>query len=284
MLAPGLLLILVFRYIPMLSITVAFKDYSIFKKAIDSPWVGLKHFRTLFSLPEFYSVMANTVIISMYKILFAFPVPIILALCLNEVGNKYFKKIAQNICYLPHFFSWVVIAGLCFDILSVRGVVNSLLGLAGLPQVSFLMEPKWIRLVLVTTDIWKEAGWSSIIYLAALTAIDQELYEAATIDGAGRVSRLWYITLPALIPIIGTMLIIRLSSVLDVGFDQIIMLINARVRNKIEVLDTYVYRIGVAEAKYDFSTAVGLFKSAISALFVVSANHILKKTRGEGLW
>jgi putative aldouronate transport system permease protein len=146
------------------------------------------------------------------------------------------------------------------------------------------MEPKWIRPVLVITDIWKEAGWSSIIYLAALTAIDQELYEAATIDGAGRASQLWYITLPALIPIIGTMLIIRLSTVLDVGFDQIIMLINARVRSKIEVLDAYVYRVGVAEAKYDFSTAVGLFKSAISALFVVSANCILKKTRGEGLW
>ncbi|MDR0403346.1 MAG: ABC transporter permease subunit [Treponema sp.] len=210
--------------------------------------------------------------------------PIILALLLNEARNLVFKRVSQNIYYLPHFLSWVVIAGLCYDVLNLNGIVNTVLKALGFEGVSFLMDPKWIRTVLIVTDIWKGAGYGSIIYLAALTSIDPELYDAAKIDGAGKFAQLWYITLPGLVPVIIIMLVLRLSSVLSVDFDQILMLTNAAVRNRIDVIDTYVYRQGITGAKYDYSTAVGLFKSAVSVVFVLSTNYILKKKRGEGLW
>jgi putative aldouronate transport system permease protein len=284
MMLPGLVLLILFRYIPVANITIAFKNYSIFRTIAESPWVGLQHFKTLFSGNEFFDVLINTFLISGYKIIFAFPMPIILALLLNEVRNHVFKRVSQNIYYLPHFLSWVIIAGLCFDVLSLNGVINSIVSAFGIEKITFLMSPKWIRSILVITDIWKGAGWGSIIYLAALTALDPELYEAAKIDGAGKFVQLWHITLPGLAPVIVVMFIIRLSSVLDAGFDQILMLQNSMVRGKIDIIDTYVYRLGVAQAKYDFSTAVGLFKSAVSTIFVLTTNFILKKTRGEGLW
>jgi putative aldouronate transport system permease protein len=285
MMLPGFALLVIFRYIPLLSITVAFKQYSIFRGIADSPWIGFKHFQDLFSGgTEFLNVLLNTIIISLYKIIFGFPMPIILALLLNEARNLVFKRVSQNIYYLPHFLSWVVIAGLCYDVLNLNGIVNTVLKALGFEGVSFLMDPKWIRTVLIVTDIWKGAGYGSIIYLAALTSIDPELYDAAKIDGAGKFAQLWYITLPGLVPVIIIMLVLRLSSVLSVDFDQILMLTNAAVRNRIDVIDTYVYRQGITGAKYDYSTAVGLFKSAVSVVFVLSTNYILKKKRGEGLW
>ena len=284
MVLPGLALLILFRYVPIWNISIAFKDYSIFKGISGSPWVGFQHFRELFSMKEFFRVLWNTFIISGYKIIFAFPIPIILALLLNEIQNMPFKRVTQNIFYLPHFLSWVVIAGLCFDVLSADGVINAIVQAFGAESVSFLMDTRWIRSVLVVTDIWKDAGWGSIVYLAALTALDPELFDAAKIDGAGRFAQLRYITLPGIVPIIIVMFIIRLSAVMDAGFDQILMLENAKVRNVVDVIDTYVYRLGVAEAKYDFSTAVGLFKSAVSTVFVLSANYIVKWRRGEGIW
>jgi putative aldouronate transport system permease protein len=284
MMLPGITLLLIFRYIPMLNITIAFKQYNIFRGIAGSPWVGIKHFTELFSGSEFYNILLNTILISAYKIVFAFPMPIILALLLNETKNMIFRRVSQNIYYLPHFLSWVVIAGLCFDVLGLNGIVNSILRALGFQGTSFLMDQKWIRSVLVVTDIWKTTGYGSIVYLAALSSLDPELYEAAKIDGAGKIAQLWFITLPGLAPVIVVMFIIRLASVLDVGFDQILMLSNAAVRQKIDVIDTYVYRLGVSQARYDFATAVGLFKSAISLIFVLSANYMLKKRRGEGLW
>lgn len=284
MILPGLLLLIVFRYITLYNIVIAFKDYSIFKGVAASPWVGLKHFQELFSMPKFYSVLGNTFAISALKIVFGFPAPILLALLINQVRNIGYKRVVQNIYYLPHFMSWVVIAGLCFDVFSKGGIVNQIGSAFGFPSVSYLMDPLYIRPVLVITDIWKDVGWGSIIYLAALTAIDPELYNAAKIDGAGRLAQLFYITLPGLSDIIIVMFILRLSGVLNVGMEQILMLDNARVTDVIEVLDTYVWRMGVSKGKYDFTTAMGLFTSVINFIFVLSANYIVKAKRGEGIW
>lgn len=284
MVLPGFLLLIIFRYLPISNIVVAFKDYNIFEGVLKSPWVGLKHFRTLFSMPKFYSVLKNTFIISGLKIAFGFPAPIILALTINEVNHVTYKRIVQNIFYLPHFMSWVVIGGLCFDIFGKNGILNSIGAAFGLPTKLFLMDPKSIRGVLVITDIWKDVGWGSIIYLAALTSIDPELYNAAKIDGAGRFAQIFHITLPELMDVIVVMFIMRLSSVLTVGTDQILMLDNSRVTNVIEVLDTYVWRMGISKGNYDFTTAVGLFTSVVNAAFVLTANFIVKAKRGEGIW
>ena len=203
---------------------------------------------------------------------------------INEVNHVTYKRIVQNIFYLPHFMSWVVIGGLCFDIFGKTGIINSIGAAFGLPAKLYLMDPKSIRGVLVITDIWKDVGWGSIIYLAALTSIDPELYNAAKIDGAGRFAQIFHITLPELMDVIVVMFIMRLSSVLTVGTDQILMLDNARVTNVIEVLDTYVWRMGISKGNYDFTTAVGLFTSVVNAAFVLAANFIVKAKRGEGIW
>ncbi len=284
MVLPGFALLILFRYVPMLNIVVAFKDYNIFQGVWASPWVGFKHFQVLFTMPKFYSVLGNTFAISALKILFGFPAPIILALIINQVTNAAYKRIVQNIFYLPHFISWVVIAGLCFDIFSKTGVINAIASALGFPVKSYLMDPQSIRGVLVITDIWKDVGWGSIIYLAALTSIDPELYNAAKIDGAGWLARILHITLPEMADIIITMFILRLSSVLSVGLDQILMLDNARVTDVITVLDTYVWYTGISKGQYDFTTAVGLFTSLVNAAFILTANAIVKSKRGEGLW
>ncbi len=284
MLLPGLTLLVIFRYLPMSNITIAFKDFNIFAGIAGSEWVGFKHFETLFSDPYFYRLLTNTFIISGLKLLVGFPIPILLAIMLNEAGSVAFKRISQNLFYLPHFLSWVVISGLCFDVFSLSGVVNRAISAFGLQPISFLMTPGWFRAVLIISDIWKEAGWGSIVYLSALTSIDSQLYEAARIDGANKFRQLLHITLPGLIPIIIVMFMMKISTVLDAGSDQILMMYNSMVMDSADIIDTYVYRLGIGRMQYDYTTAVGLFKSLVAMAFVLSTNFILKKKRGEGLW
>ena len=283
MLLPGIILLILFRYVPMTNIVIAFKDYNIFEGVWKSEWVGWENFERLFRSPDFYRILRNTFLISGYKIIFGFPIPIILAFMLNEVKSMKFRKIAQNIYYLPYFLSWTIIAGLCLDVFALDGIINQIITLFGGEPISFLLSPGKFRLVLILSDIWKGAGWGSIIYLAALAGIDPGLYEAARMDGASRLQQMKYITLPEIVPTILVMLIIRLSSVLDAGQDQILMLYNAKVMDVADIIDTYVYRMGISQMNYSFSTAVGLFKSAVSAVFVLSANYLARK-KGGGIW
>ena len=284
MVLPGLIFLLLFRYVPFYNITIAFRKYNIFAGISGSPWVGLQHFQNLFRSSDFSRVLGNTIIISLMKIAVGFPIPILLALLLHEIHSIWFKRFAQNLFYLPHFLSWVVISGLLFDVLNLSGIINSTIRSLGGQPISFLMSPSAFRWVLVISDIWKGAGWGSIIYLAALTSIDAELYDAAKIDGAGRLQQTRHITLPGIVPIVVVMFILRMSAVLDVGFDQILMLYNAQVMSVADIIDTYVYRMGINGAKYDFSTAVGLFKSLVAMIFVLSCNALVKWRRGEGIW
>lgn len=283
MVLPSLIILFLFRYLPISNVVIAFEDYNIFAGPFKSEWVGLENFKALFQSKDFYKILWNTFIISGLKILVGFPFPIILALLMNEIRNIPFKRVSQNIYYLPYFLSWAVIAGLCFDIFSLNGIVNNVIKFFGGTATSFLMSPKYFRALLVITDIWKNAGWGSIVYLSALTALSPELYEAAKVDGAGKIQRIIHITLPGLMPTIIVMFIVRLSTVLDAGQDQILMLYNAMVMDVADIIDTYVYRVGIGSMKYDFSTAVGLFKSLVAAAFVLTANKLAKK-RGGGIW
>ena len=265
---------------------IAFKDFKPLDGILGSRWVGLQNFIDFFNHPSFSLVLSNTVIISFYKILFGFPAPIILALLLNEVKVSGFKRLVQTVTYLPHFLSWVVITGLVSSVLSPStGIVNILLKSMNIKPIYFMADPKYFRAVLVITDIWKEVGWGSIIYLAAISGINQELYEAAIIDGAGRWKRTVYITLPSISSTIIIMLILRVGSIMNAGFEQIFMMYNASVYDVSDVIDTFVYRMGLERRRYSFATAVGLFKSIIGFTLIVITNKISKRIdEDSGIW
>ncbi len=269
MMIPMLSLYVLFRFVPLTNLVIAFQDYNIFKGVLESPWVGLKHFEALFGAREFRTVMTNTIQISFLKVLFGFPAPILLAILLNEVRSLPMRRVCQNVYYLPHFMSWVIIAGLCFDIFSLNGVVNRVVMLFGGESIFFLTDNAWFRFVLVVSDIWKSVGWGSIIYLAALSGIDPGLYEAADIDGATKLRKILHITVPALLPTVAVMLVIRMASIMDAGQDQILLMQNPMVRASSEIIDTFVYKQGLEKGKYSYSTAVGLFKSLIALVMVV---------------
>lgn len=285
---PGLLYFIVFKYLPMLGVVVAFKDiapYEGFDKILADPWVGFKHFETFFSSYYFWQILRNTLLISVYKIIAGFPAPIILALLLNEIRNTAFKKTVQTVSYLPHFISVVVMAGLLTNILSTRGgFVNVLIGLFGAQPIFFLGDSHYFRGVLVLSDVWKNIGWGSIIYLAAITGVDPGLYEAATMDGAGKLKQVWHITLPGISNIISIMLILSMGGILNAGFEQVLTLYSPSVYDVSDIIDTYVYRVGLQNLQYSFSTAVGLFKSIFSLVFVLASNMIAKKMGQEGIW
>ena len=286
LLLPGITYFLLFHYQPMYGATIAFRDFSPMKGILGSEWVGFKNFLEFFTHPSFYTVTSNTVIISFYKLLFGFPAPIILALLLNEVKNTSFKRSIQTITYLPHFMSWVVIAGLISFILSpTTGIVNHIIQLFGFDTIYFMASPKYFRGILVLTDIWKEMGWGSIVYLAALSGISSELYESAMVDGAGRWKQTIYITIPELSSTIVVMLILRMGTIMNAGFDQVYTMYNPAVYSVSDILDTFVYRMGLESAEYSFATAVGLFKSFISFVLVLFTNFVAKKLDSDqGLW
>ncbi|UNK19957.1 ABC transporter permease subunit [Paenibacillus sp. N3/727] len=285
LLVPGILFILLFKYTPMYGIVIAFKDFNIFTGFADSPWVGWKHFEKLFTSPDFALVFKNTVIISLLKIVILFPLPIIIALMLNEMKNMIFKRSVQTVIYLPHFLSWVIVSGLFIDLLSTNGgLVNKLLVSLNLEPIAFFLDNSVFRSVLITSAGWKETGWSTIVYLAAFSTIDPVLYEAAKIDGSGKWKQLWHITLPGIAPIIILMFILRLGSILEAGTEQILTMYNPVVYKVSDVIGTYVYRQGLGNQDYSFTTAVGLFEAVISFTLVIVGNSLSKKYLQRGIW
>lgn len=286
LLVPALVWYAIFAYGPMYGIQLAFKDFYIREGIWNSPWVGLKHFEYMFTAsPHFWMIMKNTIIISFYHIVFGFPAPIILALLFNEIRFTFFKRIAQSISYLPHFLSWIVIGGIMLTLLSPStGVVNYILELVGIDPIYFLGSDKYFRFTLVISAIWKEIGWGTIIYLATIASIDSQMYEAAVIDGANRWKQTLHITIPSMLPVISILLILRAGGVLDAGFDQILTLYSPAVYGTADILDTYVYRIGLEEFQFSLTTAVGLFKNVVGLMLVLTTNIIVKKMGQEGLY
>lgn len=281
---PGLLYFAVFKYAPMGGVVIAFKQFQIADGLWRSPWVGFDNFQRFFSGVYFGQIMLNTLLISFYKLVIGFPAPILLALMLNEIGRKWYKRVMQTLSYLPHFLSWVIIYGLMIAFLAPNeGLVNQLLHNAGWDKISFLTEPEWIRTLLVASDVWQGIGWGAIIYLAAITAVDPSLYEAAIVDGASKWRQIWHITLPGIRTVILLMLILRLSHILDAGFDQVFVMANALNQEKADIIDTWVYRVGFQQMQYGIATAVGLFKAAIGFVLVLGSNRIAKKFDGQ-IW
>ncbi|MWV42764.1 ABC transporter permease subunit [Paenibacillus sp. HJL G12] len=283
--APGLLYFLIFKYVPLWGLLIAFKNYSVFLGFQASEWVGLQYFADFFSNPDFGLLFRNTMAISFLNILFFFPLPIILALLLNEARNMAFKRFVQTVVYLPHFLSWVIIVGICFLIFSQgTGIVNNLISDAGGKPIPFLTEPNYFWAMLTAQSIWKEAGWGTIIFLAALAGINPDLYEAARVDGASRWKQTIHVTLPGIRSTIIILLILRLGQVMDVGFEQIYLMMSAPVSHVADVFDTYVYRLGIQNGRFGYATAVGIFKSVVGLVLVVLANRLAKKFGEEGLY
>jgi len=280
LLAPGIIYFLLFNYWPMLGITIAFKDFRLMDGVLGSPWAGLKWFHLLFQSPDFWVALRNTVIISFYKLIFNFPAPILLALLLNEVYHTGFKRIVQTIVYFPHFVSWVILGGILFSLFSTGSGLLALFG----QSVSPLMDPGKFRSMLVLTEMWKEVGWSTIIYLAAISGINPELYDAARMDGANRYHLIRHITLPSIAGTIVILLILRTGHILNVGFDQIFILYNPLVYNVADVLETYVYRVGITMGRYSFATAAGLFQSVVGLLLLLFTNRVAKRFGEQGIW
>jgi putative aldouronate transport system permease protein len=264
----------------MLGVIIAFKDFRFLDGIFGSPWAGLKWFHTLFSTADFWVALRNTIIISLYKLVVNFPAPIVLALLLNEVFHSGFKRIVQTFVYFPHFVSWIVIGGILFSLLSSDSVILKVLGLS----VSPMMDPNKFRGLLVLSDLWKEVGWGTIIYLAAIAGINPELYDAGKIDGASRFQLVRHITLPSIAGTIVILLILRTGHILNVGFDQIFILYNPMVYNVADVLDTYVYRVGISLGRYSFATAAGLFQSVIGFILLLITNRVSKRLTGNGIW
>ncbi len=283
LLVPVIAYYVIFAYFPLYGALIAFKDYTP-GLGMKSPWVGLKHFVTFFTSPSFGILMRNTLRISLSTLVVTFPAPIILALLFNELRAQRFSKLVQNASYLPHFISLVVVCGIIKDFTSDKGIVTSLLSVFGMPRVSLLNYPKYFVPVYVVSEVWKGVGWGSIIYLAALTSIDASLYEAATIDGAGRFKQLIHVTLPGISSTIIMMLIIRLGNVLTVGYEKLILLYNDATLEVADVISTYVYRKGLLEQNWSYSTAVGLFNSAVSLIMLFATNFISRKVSDYGLW
>ncbi|HZG78976.1 MAG TPA: ABC transporter permease subunit [Paenibacillus sp.] len=285
MLIPGVLYFLTFKYAPLLGSIIAFKDYHIAKGIIDSPWVGFRWFENLFTYPQFTRLLRNTLLISVYQIIFSFPAPIILALLLNELRKAMFKRLVQTVIYLPHFLSWTLMYGLVYMMFSVQtGVVNNLLGQLGIPPINLLQSNEIFRTLIVGSGMWKEMGWGTIIFLAALTGINPSLYEAARIDGAGRWNQMRYISLPGIMPAVVVLLLLKLGNILDLGFEQIFIFLNPTNYENGDILDTYAYRAGIIQGQYSMTTAIGLFQSVIGFLLLLFANRLSNKTTGEGLF
>ncbi|MCC3372390.1 sugar ABC transporter permease [Cohnella sp. REN36] len=284
LLTPTLLYFIVFSYIPFYGVVIAFKNFQPFLGIWDSPWVGWKNFETMFSSVKFPELIRNTVLISIYRILFGFPVPILFALLLNEVRVMWFKRSIQTIAYFPHFLSWVIFGGIIYNVVGPSGIINLVLEKLGIDAINLSANPDLFRPLVVVTGILKEFGWAAIIYLASLTGIDPHLYEAAKMDGASKLRQIWHITLTGIRPMIAMLLILQLGSVLDAGFEQILILSNPVVYSVGDIIDTYVYRVGLLEADYGLATAVGLFKGVIAAILIVSANHIIRRTGEKSLW
>lgn len=284
LLIPGIIFFAVFKYVPMFGLKIAFMDYNQYNPSA-SEWVGLQQFIKLFSKRSFIPVLRNTVVISFLKLIIGFPVPIILALMMNEMRNLKFKKISQTLLYLPHFISWVILSGIIMTLLDPdNGLVTAIIQMITGSKVMVLTDSKWFVPMLIVTDIYKGMGWGTILYFAAISGIDPQLYEAAQIDGAGRWRQAINITFPSILPTIVVVFIMNCGNILNAGFDQIFMLYSSHVYEVADIIDTYVYRMGIINNDYSFSTAAGMFKSVVALFMVLFVNNIAKRTGNEGLF
>lgn len=280
-----LALLAIFKYVPMVGVMVAFKDYSPRAGILGSPWNDFEHFRFLFSTPQFPELIVNTFRISLLKFAFGFPAPIAFALILNELTNRRYKRAVQSISYLPHFLSWVVLGAIFKVLLSVeRGPINAVIRALGGEPIYFLAEPDWFLFSVVITHIWKSIGWGSIIFLASITSIDPGLYDAADVDGANRLQKALHVTLPAMVPVITIMLILTVQNLNQAGFDQIYHLYNPLVFSVADIFETYVYRVGLVDRQYDFGIAVHLFQNLVAVMFVMIANTLARRYSEYALW
>ncbi|EPY11624.1 binding-protein-dependent transport systems inner membrane component [Paenibacillus alvei A6-6i-x] len=285
LLLPVVLYYIIFHYLPMYGIQIAFKDFMANKGIWDSPWVGIKHFERFFNSFYFERLLTNTVLISLYSLALSFPIPILLALMLNEVKAERFKKVVQTITYAPHFLSVVVVVGMLFIFLNPStGIINHLIVAMGGEPITFMTSPGWFKTLYVLSDVWQTMGWSSIIYLAALSGVDHQLHEAATIDGATRVQRIWHINLPTIAPTIIILLILNLGSVMSVGFEKVFLMQNSLNMSSSDIISTYVYRTGILDAQYSFSAAVGLFNSVVNFALLIVVNYIARRVNETSLW
>ena len=282
---PGIVLLFFMNYLPMRNLLMAFQDYNPHLGLLKSPWVGLEHFQTLFQDPKFYNMLKNTLIISGLSLL-TFPAPIILALIMNEVRNAAFKKFVQTAVYLPHFLSWAIVASLTFFLLSTeQGLVNKIAEMMGNEPTAYMFSSGWIYVIILVQSVWKGIGWGSIVYLAAISGIDQTLYEAAKMDGASRFQCIWKITLPSIMPTIMVMLIMKMGTIISVDFEQVFLMNNAMVKQQLEVFEVYIFNNSIASGstQYSYSTAIGIFKSVINTGLVILTNWIANRKGYEGV-
>lgn len=285
LLLPGLVYFILFKYLPMWGIVMAFQNYQPFVGIWKSKWVGLQHFEYFFNEPDFWMLLRNTLYIALLDLVVFFPITIVLALLLNEVRKELFKRFVQTMVYIPHFVSWVVIVGISYTFLTTEGgILNDLFASFGWEKVNFLMSEFWFRPLIITQLIWKDAGWGTIIFLAALAGIDPSLYESSRLDGANRFQQMLHITIPSIRSVIVILLILRLGNFLDLGFEQIFLMLNALNREVGEVFDTYVYVVGIQQGQFSYSAAVGLFKSVVGLVLVMGANTLAKKFGEEGIY
>ncbi|MFC6226287.1 ABC transporter permease [Paenibacillus allorhizosphaerae] len=284
MVLPVIVYYVIFDYGPMYGLQIAFKDYSPGSGIWGSPWVGFEHFIQFFDSYYFWRIIRNTLLINVYELIFGFPAPIVLALLLNELRRQAFKRIVQTITYLPHFISIVVVVGMLVDFLARDGVVNQLLSTLGIPSKSYLSEPEWFRFIYVSSGVWQQVGWGSIIYLAALSTIDPSLYEAARVDGAGRWKQMVHVTIPGIMPTVIILLILKMGSMMSVGSEKILLMYNSLTYDTADVISTFVYRKGILEASYSYTTAVGLFNAVIAFSLLIISNSISKRVSETKLW
>lgn len=284
LLIPGIIFFAVFKYVPMYGLKIAFMDYNQYDPS-KSTWVGLTQFINLFSKKSFIPVLRNTIVISLLKLIIGFPIPVILALMMNEMRNMKFKKISQTLLYLPHFISWVILSGIIMTLLDPdNGLITALIQAISGSKIMVLTDSRFFVPMLIITDIYKGMGWGTILYFAAISGIDPQLYEAASIDGAGRWKQALHVTLPCIVPTIVIQFILNCGNILNAGFDQIFMLYSSHVYDVADIIDTYVYRMGIIKNDYSFSTAAGMFKSVVALILILLVNQIAKKTSNEGLF
>lgn len=272
-----------FHYLPMYGVTLAFKKYNVMQGIWSSQWVGLRYFNYLQNA-EFWRVVRNTIILNLEQLIFVFPVPVILALMLNELRSDKLKRITQSMSYLPHFISTVVVCGMVISFVSVNGFINNILASFGMERVPFIIRPEWFRPIYIISEIWQNTGWSSIVFLAALTAIDPELYDAGKVDGAGRWKLMRHVTIPGIMPTISIMFILRVGAIMNVGFEKVFLLYNGATFSTADVISTYVYRIGIERSSFSSATAINLFSSVVGFFFIVSANKLSKMAGESSLW
>lgn len=284
MVLPGLICLILFSYLPMYGIIIAFKNFRFRDGILGSSWAGFSHFETLFTDRSFFTAIRNTLAINVLKILFCFPMPVLFALLLSEMRILGVKKSVQTLSYLPHFLTWVIVAGIFGELLATDGTINRLLAVFGVPPTQFLSKKWFFWPLMVITGVWKEMGWNAIIYIAALSNVNPELYEAADIDGAGRFAKVRYITFPFMLPTIKITLLLSVAGLFNAGFDQIYLFQNALVMDMAEVLDTYIYKYGLSNMMYSYATAAGLFQSLVNFIILITANTICKKATGSGLY